>query len=98
MDYLQPIENPNKTSWRKISCYVFLWDCQRTVLVLVLVPCPVAVPVLVLCQPCPELQQEPHTGVNLQEQIVMQLSLHRDFQDMKEPLVGQDSQDAMGQR
>lgn len=65
---------------------------------LVLVPCPVAVPVLVLCQPSPELQQEPHTVVNVQQQIVMQLSLHRDFQDMKEPSVRQDSQDAMGQR
>lgn len=25
VDYLQPTENPNKTIWRKISCYVFLW-------------------------------------------------------------------------
>lgn len=94
VDYLQPTENPNKTSWREISCYVFLRDCQSTVLV----PCPLDVTVLVLCQPSPELQQEPYTVVNLQEQIVMQLSPHRDFQDMKEPLVSQDSRDAMGQR
>lgn len=65
---------------------------------LVLVRCPVAVPVLVLCQPSLELQQEPHTVVNVQQQIVMQSSLHRDFQDMKEPSVRQDSPDAMGQR